>query len=90
MEFEWDPEKAASNETKHGVSFVEAATVFADDFSLTGDDPDQSLGEQRYVTFGISGNGRLLVVAHTDRGHRIRIISARRATRSERILYEEG
>lgn len=75
---------------KHGVSFYEAATVFLDDLSLTGDDPDHSVSEERYVTFGISSSGRLLVVAHTERGDRTRIISARPATQSERKFYEEG
>jgi uncharacterized DUF497 family protein len=90
MQFEWDPEKAATNLRKHGVSFDEAATVFEDDLSLTGDDPDHSVGEVRLITFGVSSAGRLLVVAHTERGNRIRIISARPATRPERKLYEEG
>ena len=75
---------------KHGVSFDEAATVFLDDLSLTGDDPDHSVSEERYVTFGVSNAGRLLVVAHTERGDRTRVISASPATRSERKLYEEG
>ena len=90
MRFEWDPQKATTNLRKHGVSFDEAATVFQDDLSLTGDDPDHSLSEERSVTFGVSNTGRLLVVSHTERGDRIRIISARPATRSERKLYEEG
>jgi uncharacterized protein len=90
MRFEWDPEKAATNLRKHGVSFQEATTVFQDDLSLTGGDPDHSLDEERFVTFGVSSAGRLLVVAHTERGDRIRIVSARSATRSERTLYEEG
>lgn len=90
MQFEWDPRKASSNLRKHGVSFDEAATVFLDDLSLTGDDPDHSASEDRYVTFGVSSAGRLLVVAHTERGDRTRIITARPATRSERKLYEEG
>ena len=90
MQFEWDPEKAAGNVRKHGVSFEDAATVFDDVLSLTGRDPDHSLGEQRSVTFGLSSAGRVLVVAHAERGDRIRIISARRATRPERRLYEEG
>ncbi|MBN1660671.1 MAG: BrnT family toxin [Anaerolineae bacterium] len=90
MQFEWDPKKARANLSKHGVSFDEAATVFLDDLSLTGDDPDHSVSEERYVTFGISIAGHLLVVAHTERGDRTRIISARPATRSERKLYEEG
>jgi uncharacterized DUF497 family protein len=90
MQFEWDSKKAATNLRKHGVSFDEAATVFQDDLTLTGNDPDHSLGEERLVTFGVSGAGRLLVVSHTERDDHIRIISARPATRSERKLYEEG
>lgn len=84
------PRKAASNLRKHGVSFHEAATVFQDTLSLTGDDPDHSLREERFVTFGVSSTGRLLVVSHVVRGERLRIISARPATRAERKLYEEG
>lgn len=90
MRFEWHPRKAVANLREHGISFDEAATVFLDDLSLTGEDPDHSLHEERYVTFGISSSGRLLVVSHTDRGDRIRIISARPATRPERRIYEEG
>jgi uncharacterized protein len=90
MQFEWDPKKAASNLRKHGVSFEEAATVFEDDLSLTGDDPDHSVDEPRQVTFGISSAGHLLVVLHTERGERIRIISARTVTGPERRIYEEG
>ena len=90
MQFEWDPKKAASNLRKHEVSFDEAATAFEDDLSLTGHDPDHSVGETRLIMFGISSAGRLLVVSHTVRGNRIRIISARPATRPERKLYEEG
>lgn len=90
MRFEWHGHKAAANIEKHRVSFEEAATVFADELSLTGSDPDHSAGESRFVTFGLSAAGRLLVVAYTERGERIRIISARLATRSERMLYEEG
>jgi hypothetical protein len=90
MRFEWHGHKATANIEKHHVSFEEAATVFADELSLTGSDPDHSVGESRFVTFGLSAAGRLLVVAYTERGERIRIISARLATRSERTLYEEG
>lgn len=90
MKFEWDEEKAASNLRKHGVSFEEASTVFADDLSLTGDNPDHSHGEHRLVTFGVSSVGRLLVVSHTERAGHIRIISARPATRAERKFYEES
>jgi uncharacterized protein len=90
MRFDWDPRKAAANLRKHAVSFEEASTAFADDYSLTGADPDHSVGEERFITFGMSQSGRLLVVSHTEQGDTIRIFSARRATRSERKLYEEG
>jgi hypothetical protein len=90
MRFDWDPRKAAANLRKHSVSFEEASTAFADDYSLTGADPDHSVGEERFITFGMSQSGRLLVVSHTEQGDTIRIFSARRATRSERKLYEEG
>jgi len=90
MEFEWNPGKAALNLEKHGVSFQEAATVFNDPLSVTFPDPDHSVGENRYVIIGISQFGQLLVVAHTDRGEKVRIISARKATRQERRFYEEG
>jgi uncharacterized protein len=89
MRFDWDPWKAAANLRKHSVSFEEASTVFGDDYSLTGTDPDHSAGEERFITFGMSQSGRLLVVSHTEQGDTIRIFSARRATRSERKLYEE-
>jgi len=75
---------------KHGVSFEEAATVFRDVLSATGSDPDHSVGEFRFVTFGMSKQGRLLVVSHTEEGDIIRIISARLATKQERKIYEEG
>jgi uncharacterized protein len=90
MQFEWDPKKAAINLRKHRVSFEEAATTLEDELSLTGDDPDHSAVEGRLITFGVSSMGRLLVVSHTERGERIRIISARLATRVERELYEKG
>lgn len=90
MEFEWDNRKAAHNLRKHGVSFAEAGTVFGDPLAITFGDPDHSVGEERYITFGVSREQRLLVIAHTDRDGRARIISARRATRAERKLYEEG
>jgi len=88
MEFEWDQEKAESNLKKHGVSFPEATTVFADPLSLTNHDPDHSDREDRYITIGESIYGNLLVVAHTDRGDTVRIISARYATRREIRGYE--
>lgn len=90
MTFLWDPGKAAENVAAHGVSFEEAASVFFDPPSATGADPDHSIGENRFITFGLSSSGRLLVVAHTDREDAIRIISAREATTGERKLYEEG
>jgi len=90
LHFEWDSAKAAENLAKHGVSFQEASTVFRDPLSQTGEDPDHSVGEERFVTFGVSTNNRLLVVAHTEHGDRIRIISARPVTSDERKIYEEG
>jgi len=90
MEFEWDPKKAISNLRKHKVSFEEASTALRDTMAATGADPDHSIGEFRYVTFGISERGRLLVVAHTEQSETIRIISARLASRRERKIYEEG
>lgn len=82
--------KAETNLTKHGVSFHEAATVFGDTLSSTFYDPDYSVDEDRYITIGTSSNRRLLIVSHTDRDDRIRIISARKTTRSERKIYENG
>jgi hypothetical protein len=90
MKFEWDKKKAAANERKHRVSFHEASTVFGDPLAITFDDPDHSLNEKRYLTFGLSVSRRLLVVAHTPRGDRTRIVNARPATRYERKIYEEG
>ena len=90
LEFEWDPTKAAANLAKHGVSFEEASTVFADPLAVTLADPAHSRGEERHVIFGVSARGRVLTIMHTDRGPRIRIISARPATRRERDAYEEG
>lgn len=90
LKFEWDETKAESNEQKHGVSFEEAASVFGDPLALTFSDPDHSLGEKRWLTFGVSCTDRLLLVAHAERGRAIRIISARKATRHERGIYEQG
>lgn len=90
MHFEWDPNKARTNRRKHGVTFEEASSALRDSFSATAYDPDHSENEDRFVTFGMSSKGRLLTVAHTERGNAIRIISARPATNSERIIYEEG
>ena len=90
LNFEWDGNKAGTNLAKHGVSFEEAATVFADAFSLTIPDPAHSQREQRFIILGISHTRRLMVVVHTERGDRIRIISARRASRRERQCYEKN
>lgn len=90
MEFEWNPNKAESNYEKHNVSFEEAATVFNDLLSVTFPDPDHSVGESRYVIIGVSRSGQILIVSHTDRGEKVRIISARKATRQEQRFYEEG
>jgi uncharacterized DUF497 family protein len=90
MEFEWDERKAVSNLRKHEVTFDEASSVFYDPLAITGVDPDHSEGETRMITFGLSSVGRLLVVAHTECGDAIRIISARVATQHERRIYEEG
>jgi uncharacterized protein len=90
MDFEWDDAKAESNERKHGVLFAEAETVFADPLSLTGYDPGHSNDEDRYITMGMSTEGRLLIVSHTDRGDKVRLISAREASRRERRDYEDA
>ena len=89
LEFEWDPRKAIANSQRHKVTFQEAASVFADTLAVTYHDPDHSLEEERYITIGMSSAGRLLLVPHAERGDHIRIISARVATRVERIHYEE-
>jgi uncharacterized DUF497 family protein len=89
-EFEWDTEKAESNLQKHGVSFEESATVFFDPLSLTIPDPLHSAEENRFVTIGLSNQQRHLVVVHSERDDRIRIISARLATSGERKKYESG
>ena len=90
MRFAWDVNKAATNLIKHGVSFEEATTVFGDPLSDTFPDPDHSREEQRFVIVGSSERGKMLVVAHTDDGELVRIISAREATHGERESYEEG
>jgi len=90
MNFAWDPKKAAENLRKHRISFEEASTVFGDPLAITFPDPDHSVGERRFLTFGFSHEGRLLVVSHTDRRSTVRLISARRAARGERRIYEQG
>ena len=89
MQFEWDPEKARANEVKHGVTFAEATEIFADSLSSTVADPDHSEFEERFVIFGISSTNRCLVASFTERGDRIRIISARTMTRQEQAAYEQ-
>ncbi len=88
--FEWDPRKAAENLAKHRVSFEEAASVFNDPLAYTFADPDHSVGEERQLTFGVSSAGRLLAVISTERRDALRIVSARKATRHERGIYEQG
>ncbi|MCD6261950.1 MAG: BrnT family toxin [Deltaproteobacteria bacterium] len=88
--FEWDEKKAEQNIRKHSVFFEEAATVFSDPFSITIYDPLHSKDEDRFVILGMSENNSLLVVIHTERGDKIRIISARKATKKERRQYESN
>jgi uncharacterized DUF497 family protein len=90
MKIEWDSKKAKCNLKKHGVSFEEAATALSDPMAATGIDPDHSITEDRYITFGVSEKGKLIVVSHTERNEIIRIISARKASKGERELYEKG
>lgn len=89
MTFEWDPIKAKSNLWKHRVSFEEAATALLDPLSKTDLDPDHSLEEDRFITIGLSARQRLLIVSYTQCDEVIRLISARLATRNERVIYEE-
>lgn len=88
MQFEWHRRKEETNQSKHGVTFEDATTVFGDPLALTFDDPDHSGDEERHLTFGISVTGKFLVVSHTPRGTNTRIISARRMTAAERDMYE--
>jgi len=87
--FEWSYPEAQENLRKHGVSFEEATTVFGDPLSRTVHNPDHSVEEDRYVTIGRSSTQRVLVIVHTERGERIRLISARLANRSETRQYEK-
>jgi uncharacterized DUF497 family protein len=89
-EFEWDDEKAKSNFKKHGVSFEEGATIFNDPKLATISDPDHSEGEERFVSIGVSVVRRLLTVIHAYRAERIRLISARKATKAEKKNYENN
>lgn len=88
VEFEWDDVKAESNLKKHGVNFEEGATIFNDPEIATIFDPDHSKDEERYISIGMSIQGNLLVIIHTEREERIRLISCRKATSAERKTYE--
>jgi uncharacterized DUF497 family protein len=90
MKYEWDPEKDRRNQSKHGIGFEEAATVFGDDFALSWNDRQHSEDEDRTLTLGYTETHRLVIVAHTKREDRTRIITAREATAVERRLYESG
>lgn len=90
LRVEWSARKNRSNIIKHGVDFAEAKSVFDDPLQLTVPDPDHSISEKRFITVGMSERNRLLIMAHTIEDDRIRIITARRPTRTERRNYEEG
>lgn len=90
MTFEWDEEKQESNLSKHGIAFAEAATVFNDYFYVDFYDPKHSVNEKRFLIIGESNQRRLLIVSYTERGDKIRIISARELTPQERRIYEHG
>ena len=90
FEYEWDDRKASSNLRKHGVSFHEASTVFDDPLAITYPDQAHSSGESRQLTFGLSSSVKLLVISHIETHTGLRIISARKADRSERKIYEQG
>lgn len=90
LSFEWDPKKATENRRKHGVSFEEALPVFGDPLARIFDDPDHSESEARELIIGHCKRQRLLLVSFVQRGARIRILSARKATKQERKDYEEG
>jgi uncharacterized DUF497 family protein len=88
--FEWDRRKAEANLRKHEISFEEAQTIFTDPLAITLPDPDHSEDEERFVEIGMSDSQRVLVVGYTERGQRIRLINARKASARERKQYEEG
>jgi uncharacterized protein len=88
MAYQWDKEKALTNLRKHGIDFADAVSVFSDDLAITT--PDERFDEERFITVGLDALGRVLVVVYTWRGQKIRLISARAATRQERRQYEEG
>ncbi len=88
--FEWDTDKAEKNILKHNVDFDEASSVFDDPMFITFLDEEHTIDEERYITIGLSNKGRLLLVAHAERSDRIRIISARKATKNEEKFYQEA
>jgi uncharacterized protein len=88
--YEWDPKKAKTNVREHGVAFEDAASVFLDPLAITYPDPDHSSEESREITIGRSAKLGVIFLSHTQRGDRIRIISARKGTRRERKQYEES
>ncbi|MDE0036740.1 MAG: BrnT family toxin [Gammaproteobacteria bacterium] len=90
MDFEWDPDTADANIAKHGVSFFDATEVFGDVLSSTFEDPDSSVGEERYLIFGQTQRGTRMVVSFTERGDTVRLTSARLMTARSRVAYEEG
>ena len=90
LSFEWDSAKARTNASKHGVTFEEASTVFGDAAALTIPEPAHSEDENREITIGLSHRANILVVIHTERGDKIRIISARRASQRERETYAKS
>jgi uncharacterized protein len=88
MAYQWDKSKAEANFRKHGVDFADAVSVFSDDLAITT--PDERFDEERFITIGLDALSRVLVVVYTCRGQKIRLISARSATRREQRQYEEG
>jgi uncharacterized DUF497 family protein len=90
LTFEWDEVKAKANFKKHKVSFEEGKTIFNDPFLCTLPDSEHSANEERYLNIGLSANGRVLILTHTERREKIRIISCRKAAEQERRFYEEG
>jgi uncharacterized DUF497 family protein len=90
LRFTWDVTKALANHRKHGITFAEAATAFGDPLSVTIPDPDHSVDEEHFILIGRTAQHNVVVVAHVERGDTIRLISARPASRRERIGYEEG
>ena len=88
-DFEWDPQKAEKNVQKHGVTFAEASSVFNDPMFITLLDDEHSDEEERFITIGLSNKNRLVMIAHAERENRIRIISARKATKHEEKFYKE-